>query len=218
MNRMNHKNFRYLKWLFIFAALFIIIIIFIADTIIENSTHGYVYDDLNSIPHNKVGMLLGTSKYLRSGQPNQYFANRIKAAIELYKDHKIDYIVISGDNGNKYYNEPLEMKNVLIRSSVPDSVIISDYAGFRTYDSVIRLDKIFGQKSFTIISQEFQNKRAIYISKHFGLNAIGYNAKDVALYDGFKTKLREKFARVKVFVDLMIHKEPKFLGEKIEIK
>jgi len=102
-------------------------------------------------------------------------------------------------------------------NGIPEGRIVLDYAGFRTYDSVIRINKIFGQTSFTIISQGFHNRRAIYIAKCFNLNAIGYNAKDVNSASAFKTNLREKFARVKVFVDLLINKEPKFLGEKIEI-
>jgi SanA protein len=212
------KVFRQVKWILIFSTVFIIAIVVIANHTIERSTRDFVYNDIVKIPYNKVGLLLGTSKYLRSGQPNQYFYNRIKAASDLYAVHKIAYIVISGDNSNRYYNEPLNMKKALVNLGIPDSMIVLDYAGFRTYDSVIRLNKVFGQKSFTIISQEFQNKRAIYLSKRFGLIAIGYNAKNVDLYNGFKTNVREKFARVKVFIDLLFHKEPKFLGDKIEIK
>ncbi len=118
----------------------------------------------------------------------------------------------------KGYNEPEDMKNDLVRLGMPDSVIYLDYAGFRTYDSVIRMNKIFGQDSFTIISQQFHNKRAIYSSNRLGLSAVGYNAKDVNKYFGFKTKVREQFARVKVFLDLAVSKQPKFLGEKVVIK
>ena len=106
--------------------------------------------------------------------------------------HKIEFIVISGDNSKKDYNEPLDMKNELIKAGIPPEKIYLDYAGFRTYDSVIRLDKIFGQKKFTVISQDFHNRRAIYIARHLNLQAIGFNAKDVDVYNGFKTKLREK--------------------------
>ena len=80
------------------------------------------------------------------------------------------------------------------------------------------MKEIFGQNSFTIISQEFHNQRAVYIANALNMNAIGYNAKDVNVYNGFKTKIREKFARVKVFVDFIFDKKPKFLGEKICIK
>jgi SanA protein len=198
--------------------LVVITLVILSNHIIENSTYALVFNDENEIPSNKVGLILGTSKYLHSGIPNEYFTNRIKAASQLYKLNKVRCFVISGDNSRSTYNEPLDMKNELIREGIPDSLIYLDYAGFRTYDSVYRLDKIFGQKKFTVISQEFHNRRAIYISHRLGLNAVGFNARDVSAYMGFKTKVREKFARVKVFLDLMLNKQPKFLGKPVEIK
>jgi SanA protein len=212
------RFFKWFKWLMLSAILLITAFVVFANFQIERSGRELVFNDINKIRHNKVGLLLGTSKYFRSGQPNQFYVNRITAATELLSAGKIDFIVISGDNSEKYYNEPRDMKNDLLKMGIPESRIILDYAGFRTYDSIIRLDKVFGQKSFIIISQRFHNLRAVYIAKSFGLDAIGYNAKDVDKYSGFKTRLREKFARVKVFIDLFVHKEPKFLGEKIEIK
>jgi SanA protein len=180
-------------------------------------TDGLTYNDTASIPYNKVGLLLGTSKLLRSGRPNQYFTHRIEAAVELYKAGKIKAIVISGDNGRQEYNEPEDMKQELVKRGIPETQIYLDYAGFRTLDSVIRMDKIFGQQEFTVISQEFHNRRAIYIASAYGLHAIGYNAEDVSAYNGLKTQLREKLARVKLFLDLWSGKTPKFLGEKIDI-
>ncbi|MDR1985203.1 MAG: YdcF family protein [Prevotellaceae bacterium] len=207
-----------LKYLFVLLVIVAVAFVFICDSVIRNSSKNFVFDDADKIPHNKVGLLLGTSKYVRSGQINQYFANRIAAAVNLYNAQKIDFIVVSGDNSAKNYNESLDMKNELMKYGIPEEKIFLDYAGFRTYDSVIRMNKIFGQSSFTIISQEFHNHRAVYIARHIGINAIGFNAKDVDAYGGFKTKVREKFARVKVFFDLWTNKSPKFLGEKIEIK
>lgn len=144
--------------------------------------------------------------------------NKGNRAADLFKAGKIDVIVISGDNSRKNYNEPMDMKEELMKQGIPEDRIYLDYAGFRTYDSVVRLEKIFGQKQFTVISQNFHNRRAIYIARHCNLEAIGYNAEDVNQYSGFKTMLREKFARVKVFVDFLIGTEPKFLGERVEIK
>ena len=213
------KKFKFKK---IKIALLVLVVIAIGgvatcDILISKNANKLVYNDVNLIPHHKVGLILGTSKYLKSGQKNLYFVYRIDAAVALYKAGKIDFFVVSGDNGRKTYNEPLDMKNELISQGVPESKIFLDYAGFRTFDSVIRMNKIFGQTSFTIISQEFHNKRAIYIAKRLGLNSCGFNAKDVLAYSGFKTKVREKFARVKVFVDFWTNKKPKFLGEQIEI-
>jgi SanA protein len=206
-----------LKWIIVFLFILLITIITVANIKIEKSTNGLVFNDLIQIPHNKVGLLLGTAKFLKSGQLSQYFTNRIKATVDLFHAGKIDFIVASGDNRKKDDNEPLDMKNELIKMGLPENKIFLDYGGFRTYESVIRLNKVFGQRKFTVISQDFHNRRAIYISQHMNMQAIGYNAKDVDSYIGFKTSLREKFARVKVFIDFMIKKEPKSSGQQIEI-
>jgi SanA protein len=189
-----------------------------ANSTINKQTENKIYSETGSIPENNVGLLLGTSKFLRSGNSNQYFENRISATVQLYKAGKIKNIVISGDNSKKNYNEPEDMKNELIKHGIPENRIYLDFAGFRTYDSVFRMKEIFGQEKFTIISQEFHNQRAVYIANSLKLNAIGFNAKDVNTFNGFKTKIREKFARVKVFIDFVFDKKPKFLGKKVIIK
>ncbi len=194
-----------------------IILIFLADIEIENTTDSKVFDDVQSITYNRVALLLGASKLRKSGNPNLYFQYRIKATVELFNARKIDFIVISGDNSRDDYNEPLDMQNELIRLGIPKERIYLDYAGFRTYDSLIRINKIFGQTKFTVISQNFHNRRAIYIAQSLGLQAVGFNAEDIEGYRGLKTNIREMFARVKVFVDLFLNVDPKFLGEPIDI-
>jgi len=189
-----------------------------ANSTINKQTENKIYSETDSIPKNNVGLLLGTSKFLRNGKLNQYFENRISATVKLYKVGKIKNIIISGDNSKKSYNEPEDMKNELIKRGIPETQIYLDFAGFRTYDSVYRMKEIFGQNKFTIISQKFHNQRAVYIANSLKLKAVGFNAKDVNAYSGFKTNIREKFARVKVFIDLIFDKKPKFLGDKIKIE
>ena len=70
-----------------------------------------------------MGLLLGTSKFLRNGKSNQYFDNRIAATVELFKSGKIKNVVISGDNSKKDYNEPEDMKNELIKRGIPEDRI-----------------------------------------------------------------------------------------------
>jgi SanA protein len=179
----------------------------------------YIFDDAAFSMNFKTGLILGTSKYISNGKPNQYFINRIDAAVKLYKAGKIRYIIVSGDNSSVNYNEPLRMKKELIKRGIPEEVIFVDFAGFRTLDSVIRAKEIFGQDTFIIISQEFHNKRAVFIARRNGIEAYGYNAEDVRMYNGFLTHIREIFARVKVFIDIYIfHTHPKYLGEKVIIQ
>ena len=184
---------------------------------IETETKNFVSYDIQKLPNEKVGLLLGTSKILKSGWKNLYFFNRIDAAEQLYKSGKIKYILISGDNSTKDYSEPEDMQAELLKRGIPADKIVLDFAGFRTLDSVVRAKEIFGQNSFIIISQKFHNERAVFLVQHYGIKAYGFNAKDVNKYFGFKTKVREYFARAKVFVDFLLGVEPKFGGEKVEI-
>jgi SanA protein len=188
--------------------------IYYCNKIITATSTGKLYSDTAAIPFRKVGILLGTSKFDRPGHINPYYAHRIEAAAQLLKSGKIKYLVISGDNGRKEYSEPEAMRADLMSEGIDSTRIYLDYAGFRTFDSMIRLDKIFGQTAVTVISQEFHNERAIYIAAKLGISAIGFNAGNVA---DRKTMFREKLARVKVFIDFLFGTKPKFLGEKVVI-
>ena len=189
-----------------------------ADQLISFTSKSRTYSDLDSVPQNNVGLLLGTGKHLQSGRINLYYKYRIAAAAELYKAGKIQHILVSGDNSRKDYDEPSQIKLDLIKHGVHGSKIHLDYAGFRTFDSVIRCKEIFGQDSITVISQQFHNERAIFIADRKGITAIGYNAQDISLRAGYKVMIREKLARVKSLLDWIFNKQAKFLGEQIEIK
>ena len=104
-----------------------------------------------------------------------------------------------------------------ISHGIPSERIILDYAGFRTFDSMIRAKEVFGQQSFTVISQKFHVERAVYIGKRMKYDVVGYVAQDVSKYYGLKTKIREKLARVKVHLDFLLGATPKFLGDTIHI-
>jgi SanA protein len=200
-----------------FLILTTVVAIILCDKIITNDSRGKLYTEINSIPFNKVGLLLGTSKYLKGGGLNPYYVFRIEATAKLIKGVKIKYVIISGDNGTKKYNEPQMMRTDLIKSGIDSTCIFLDYAGFRTFDSMVRLQEIFSQKSVTVISQQFHNERAIYIANRLGISAIGFNATDLTNSLGFKVQFREKFARVKVFLDFIFGNHPKYLGRRIAI-
>jgi SanA protein len=206
------------RWKYGVVSLVIMIaLVWSCDYVIRRSAEGRVYTHVDDIPHRHVGLLLGTSKYLGSGVNNRYYQYRIDAALKLWQSGKVNVFVISGDNSRKDYNEPETMRNDLIAAGVDSTRIALDYAGFRTLDSVVRVKEIFSQDSITVISQRFHNERAIYLAGKHGIDAIGFNARDVEVSSGLKNQLREKFARVKVFVDQLFGVEPKFLGPKVVI-
>jgi SanA protein len=177
----------------------------------------YSYDSIENIPHNHCALVLGTSKYLSGGRTNLYYLYRIQAATYLYFYQKVDYIIVSGDNRNKNYNEPIKMYNDLVAAGIPKEKIILDYAGFRTLDSVVRGKEVFGQNEYTIVTQPFHSQRAVYIARKKGIHAIAYNAEDVVNSFSLDLFLREVGARVLMALDLILERQPHFLGEKISI-
>ena len=177
-----------------------------------------IYSKISKIPYNDVGLLLGTVKNLYNGTPNPYFKNRIGTAAELYHAGKVKHLLLSGDNSRKGYNEPEDMKNALMELGVPDTAMTLDFAGFRTFDSMIRGKEVFQLEKFTVISQKFHNQRALFICNHLGIDAVAINVKEVIRYRSYKVELREYAARAKAILDLyVLRTKPKFLGEKITI-
>ena len=149
---------------------------------------------------------------------NLYFKYRIEAEAELWKAGKVDCLIVSGDNREKYYNEPVAMRKALVKAGVPFRKIACDYAGLRTLDSVVRAKKIFGLSEVTLISQKFQNERAAYIAKANGMDVVGFNAKDVHGYAARKTEDREVLARVKMWLDVHItNEQPRHLGDPVAL-
>lgn len=214
---MKIKNKMFLK-LSIYIPIFVFLLIMLLNFVVSSSTKNKLYTDVNNIPKNKVGLVLGTIKYLENNRINLYYLYRIDAAEKLFKYGKVDYLIVSGDNSRYGYNEPKDMKEDLVKRGIPSQFIYEDFAGLRTFDSIVRAKEIFDQSSITIISQKFHNERALFISKKYNIDAIGFNAKDVRKVKAIKVILREYLARVKLFLDLyVLNTKPKFLGDKIKI-
>ena len=183
-------------------------LLLICNQVIVNNAKGKTFSDVNSICSREVGLLLGTTPQSRIGRrPNQFFKFRIAAAENLYKAGKIKKILISGDeNSLDGVNEVTSMRDSLIVRGVPSNDIILDGKGYRTICSVTNANKVYGLKSFTIISQQFHNERAIYQAEHLGLdlkNIQAFNAEMPTSRRAYLTTIREYFARVKMFLDLI---------------
>jgi len=207
-----------LKFAFLAGAGLAVAAMLAADWVVRSSAEGRTYSDASLIPHRKVGVVLGCSRSLPDGRDNLFFKHRAAAAARLFNAGKVDYLIVSGDNHVAGYDETTDMKLALAAAGVPERRIYCDYAGFRTLDSMVRAKAVFGQTSVTVVSQEFHNQRAIYIARHEGMDAIGFNARDVGARDGLRTRVRERFARVRTVLDLrLLGTRPRFLGPRIAI-
>ena len=202
-----------------FAVIVFLLLVFYADSSIRNRTSSLIFSDAGAVPANRVGLLLGTAPYLTHGGVNPFFSHRIEAAVALFEAGKVDFILASGDNRHVSYNEPIAMRNELIRRGVPAERIVLDYAGFRTLDSIIRIREVFGQDRFVVISQRFHLERALYIAENAGMQAVGFRAQDVEGPAMMRVQVREYLARVMALADVHLFRaSPRFLGDPILIE
>ena len=165
---------------------------------VYSASKGRVYSDVDEIPHRKVGLLLGTNPKGRRGGVNLFYNHRIDAAVELYEAGKVDRFIISGAKKGSDYDEPQAMREALVIRGVPDSILVLDGEGFHTIESIVRAKEVFGVDTLTIVSQEFHNRRSLYMAKRNGLDAIAYNAANTTILRWrIIMFLRERASRVK---------------------
>lgn len=208
------KRRRWRRFLAIFATGFVasLVSLWLINLTLLNSAEGRIFLNAETTPVRRVALVLGTSPRAQ-GQKNLYFERRMNAAARLYRLGRVDKLLVSGDNSTPYYDEPTAMKAALEQRGIPPSSIVLDYAGFRTLDSVIRAHRVFGVTECTIVTDDFHLPRALYIARHEGLDAIGYQTEPLPSSVSPRTHIREIGSRALAWFDIVIiHRKPKFLG------
>ncbi|MFF5334303.1 vancomycin high temperature exclusion protein [Streptomyces sp. NPDC013181] len=165
---------------------------------------------VQDVPARQVAVVFGAG--LWNGKPSPYLANRLRTAAALYRDGKVKVVLVTGDNSRAEYDEPDAMRTFLVGQGVPDDRIVSDFAGFDTWDSCVRAKRIFGVDRAVLVSQGFHIRRAIALCRAAGIDAygVGVDAKhDATWYYG---GTREVAAAGKAAFDALFKPDPHFLG------
>lgn len=183
-----------------------IVFVLLCNVWVVFSTRSRSYLLIDSLPSRQVALVLGTSKMTSEGEENLYFKYRMEAAARLFNEGKVKSLILSGNNDSRYYNEPLDMQRAMLRLGVPKTAIQLDFAGYRTFDSIIRCKNLFKEDNITIISQDFHNARALFIAQNEGLNAISFAAQDVPTGYSVRTLIREYLARPKAVLDVYFYR------------
>ncbi|MET4656975.1 MULTISPECIES: vancomycin high temperature exclusion protein [Streptomyces] len=164
------------------------------------------------VPRAEVAVVFGAG--LWDGEPSPYLAHRLDAAAELYRAGRIEVVLVTGDNSREEYDEPDAMRAYLTRHGVPGSRIVSDYAGFDTWDSCVRAKKIFGVDRAVLISQGFHIRRAVALCETAGVSSYGVGVDDRHDVTWYYGTVRELFAAGKAALDAAFRPDPHFLGPK----
>lgn len=183
----------------------------------HTSTKNYVIDaDDESIKADTI-MVLGAYVY-SDGRLSDMLEDRMIYGLKAYENNMADTLLLSGDHGQKSYDEVNSMRIYAEENGVPSSQVFMDHAGFSTYESMVRAKEIFDVKRMVIVTQRYHLTRAVYIARQLGIEAYGI-ASDRYIYPKMPYyKLRESVARVKDFMYVNIIKpDPTYLGDTIPI-
>jgi len=155
--------------------------------------------------------------WVDNGTPSLMLRDRLERSVELYQVNAAPKLLMSGDHGQKDYDEVDAMKRYALEQGVPSEDVFMDHAGFSTYESVYRAKAVFGADKILIVTQNYHLSRALYIARALGVEAYGVAAKDVSYGGQTSRDLREVLARVKDVGYCFLKPEPTFLGEIIPI-
>jgi vancomycin permeability regulator SanA len=163
-------------------------------------------------PRAEVAVVFGAG--LWDGEPSPYLAHRLDAAATLYRAGRVKVVLVTGDNSRKDYDEPDAMRAYLAKHGVPRGRVVTDYAGFDTWDSCVRAKKIFGVDKAVLISQNFHIRRAVALCDAAGVDSYGVGVDDKHDVTWYYGGTREVFAAGKALLDVVFEPNPQFLGPK----
>jgi vancomycin permeability regulator SanA len=168
---------------------------------------------VSDAPSAPVALVLGAG--INGDQPSRLLARRLDVSLALYRAGKVKVLLVSGEKGQNGYNEPEVMRRYLVARGVPDEQVVSDYAGFSTWDSCVRARKVFGVDKAIVVSQKFHLPRALALCEAAGITAYGVGDDSlhgeligVTLFGN----VREVFAAYKAAGEAFFQPDPRTLG------
>lgn len=164
-------------------------------------------------PAQRVAIIFGAG-LRRDGSPTAVLRDRVQTGVALYQAGKVEKLLMSGDNSTIYYNEPEAMRQYAIALGVPDTDIVLDYAGRRTYDTCFRAKAVFGVDQALLVTQKFHLPRALFLCNSLGVEAAGVEANNLNYrkISLFIWNFREQLATLAAFVDLFVDNPSLVLG------
>ena len=178
-------------------ALAAVLLSWAAERALDRAAEEFSFADPARLPGVEAAVVLGTAPIGPEGGPNVYFVRRLDAAATLWKAGKARTLIVSGSG-----DEPEAMKAGLVARGVPAEAIRLDPEGYRTWDSILRARDTFGLDRMIVVSQRFHLSRALFLARHAGIEAWGFEARDVEAPYSFVTTLRRYPSALRAWFDV----------------
>ena len=194
-----------IKILLILLILFVLFMVSIRLYILINTR--MKISSIENVPKSKIAIVFGAG--LRwDGSPTPILRDRVATAVELYKNGRVEKILMSGANENNNYNEPMAMFKYAQELGVPQEDIIIDLGGRSTYDTCYRAHTIFHLDQAILVTQTFHLSRAIYLCEHLGIstNGVSSDRRQYFITSQLGWQLREIPASLEAMWDIWVIK------------
>jgi vancomycin permeability regulator SanA len=181
------------------------------------------WDEPADVPHRPVAIVFGT-KVEDDGTLTPRLADRVRAAVALYRAGRVERLLMTGDHHRPDYDEVGAMRREAVAAGVPEAAISVDPDGLDTYDSCVRAHRSLGIDAAVLVTQAYHLPRALYLCRHQGIDAVGLSVADWqhhpersgTIYgpaEQVKHTVREWFARANAPVDsLILRRDPAVTG------
>ena len=168
----------------------------------------------DNVPKQRIAIVFGAG-LLRNGSAGPVLSDRMKTAVVLYQQGKVEKLLLSGDNSLVEYNEPEAMRQYALQAGISEDDLVLDYAGRRTYDTCYRAKYIFQAESAILVTQSFHMPRALMICNWFGIESVGVEADNRYFLKRLRTfwHIRELFANFQAAWDVLYLKPTPIMGE-----
>ena len=210
---MPNIRLRLRKW---FSLISIILLFFLGGMVaislyMQRFSAPYVRQKVTEISDQYDAVIVLGAKVYTDGRLSWMLKQRADLAIQLWRSGTAKKILVSGDNRSIYYHEVTTIQTYLLDVWIPEDVIVLDYAGLDTYDSMYRAREVFDIDSLLIPTQRFHLPRALYIARKLGIDAIGIVGDDEIVSDTMRLSFREFFAQQKARWDIWVDVSPDHL-------
>ena len=185
----------------------------VAQVATSRAAAGHLFYEAAAVPARPVAIVFGAGLY-PDGSPTPMLADRVAAAVELYRQGTVSHLLLSGDNSRTDYDEPTTMRRLALNAGVPAGDVTLDYAGFSTSESCARAARVFGVKAAVVVTQDFHIGRVVQLCRAEGIDTAAFaQSSDAYGWGSVQTlRAREGAARVKALWATLHHPEPTFLG------
>jgi vancomycin permeability regulator SanA len=130
-----------------------------------------IIDGLSDNGKNADAAVILGNKVNEDGTLSERLEKRLECGLNLYRNHRVKKIIVSGGLGKEGFYEGDKMKDYLIANKVPDTAIIVDNFGNNTratVDNTMKLKDSLHFESIIVVSQYFHVTRTKMLFKKQG--------------------------------------------------